>query len=61
MSKFCLCLIGWDMDEEKNKGQTVAKLHERDQGSYANPKKDKKDENKWKYTGVCYADHVDSH
>lgn len=53
--------IGWDMDEEKNKGQTVAKLHERDQGSYANPKKDKKDENKWKYTGVCYADHVDSH
>lgn len=45
----------------KDKGQTVAKLHERDHGSYANPKKDKKDENKWKYTGVCYADQVDSH
>jgi hypothetical protein len=52
--------IGWDMTVDGNKGKTEQELHERDKDSYAKPK-DKKEENKWKYTGICYADHVDSH
>jgi hypothetical protein len=30
----------------------------RDQQSYSNPKKNKTAQNKWKYTGICYADHL---
>ena len=52
--------IGWDMTDIDNKGQSEKDLHDRDKDTYANPKKDKKDENKWKYTGICYADHVDA-
>lgn len=52
--------IGWDATLEGNKGKSETDLHARDKGSYANPKKDKKDDNQWKYTGICYADHVDS-
>lgn len=50
--------IGWDMDNAANTGMTEAQLHERDKGTYKDPKKDKTDENKWIYTGVCYADHL---
>ena len=52
--------IGWDMTMAENKGKTETELHDRDEASYANPKKNKKAENKWRYTGVCYADHVNA-
>lgn len=50
--------IGWDMTDADNQGKTEAELRKRDKGTYSNPKEDKKVENKWKYTGVCYADHL---
>lgn len=50
--------IGWDMTLEDNQGKTEAELRKRDRGTYANPR-DKAAENKWKYTGICYADHLD--
>lgn len=50
--------IGWDMTNADNAGKTESTLHKRDKDTYANPKKNKKAENKWKYTGVCYADHL---
>lgn len=52
--------IGWDMTVTENTGKTEAELHKRDKDTYKNPKKDKKDENKWRYTGVCYADHLNA-
>lgn len=53
--------IGWDISETENSGHTEAELHARDASTYKNPKKDKGAENKWKYTGVCYADHLNGH
>lgn len=52
--------IGRDMTDADNTGQTEADLHKRDQDSYANPTKNKKAENKWKYTGICDADHLNN-
>jgi hypothetical protein len=49
--------IGWNTKLESNKEKTEAELHERDANTYAKPK-EKKPENQWKYTGICYADHV---
>jgi hypothetical protein len=50
--------IGWDMTAEENSGKTEEELHARDAGTYKNPKKLKGAENKWRYTGECYADHL---
>lgn len=50
--------IGWDMTEASNAGKTEDQLHKRDEASYGNPKKNKGAANKWKYTGICYADHL---
>jgi hypothetical protein len=52
--------IGWDMTKEGNKDKPEKDLHDRDKASYGNPKKNKGPENEWRYTGVCYADHVNS-
>jgi len=52
--------IGWDMSDPANKDKTEDELHKRDKASYGNPKKNKGAANKWRYTGVCYADHVDA-
>jgi hypothetical protein len=52
--------IGWDMTVAENKGKTETELHSRDADSYSNPKKNKTAENKWRYTGLCYADHVNA-
>jgi hypothetical protein len=49
--------IGWDMSLPENSGSTEKSLHNRDKQSYTNPK-NKADKNKWKYTGICYADHL---
>lgn len=50
--------IGWDMTKEENKGKTESELHERDKDQYKSPPP--KAERLWKYSGVCYADHVNS-
>jgi len=50
--------IGWDMTKEENKGKTESELHERDKDEYKKPPK--KSERLWMYSGVCYADHVNS-
>ena len=47
--------IGWDMTDPQNNGKTEADLHKRDSGSYS---KTPGAGAHWKYTGVCYADHV---
>lgn len=46
--------IGWDTTSAENKGKTEAELHKRDSGEYRKPPAVKK----WKYTGICYADHL---
>ena len=50
--------IGWAMTLEKNKGKTEADLRARDKGTYRDGKKGQSAEHPWRYTGVCYADHV---
>lgn len=50
--------IGWNVNNTANKGKTEQQLHDRDKGSYSNPKKNKKTGNKWTYSGECYADHT---
>lgn len=50
--------IGWDMTKEENIGKTESELHERDKDEYKKPPP--KAERLWKYSGVCYADHVNS-
>ncbi len=50
--------IGWDKTVQENKDKTEGQLHERDQGTYTDPKKDKMISNRWTYTGICYADHL---
>lgn len=46
--------IGWNMNDADNQGKTEAELHKRDSGGYSARTKD----SKWRYYGVCYADHV---
>lgn len=50
--------IGWAMDDVKNQDKTEAELHERDKGTYKDGGRGQSAEHRWKYTGVCYADHV---
>jgi hypothetical protein len=51
--------IGWEMMLEDNKDKSENELHTRDEATYKNPKKDKKADT-WKYTGICYADHLNA-
>jgi len=53
--------IGWDMTKQSNQGRAEAELHARDKDSYRNPAQDKTAVNQWRYTGVCYADHLNTH
>ncbi len=50
--------IGWDTTKEANSGKTVDELHKRDADEYKKGKKGQSDEHPWRYTGVCYADHL---
>ena len=53
--------IGWDTTVAENKDKTEADLRKRDKDSYGDPtgsKGKKTAANKWKYSGVCYADRV---
>ena len=52
--------IGWNMTDPDNKDKTADELHKRDKDSFGNPKRNKGASNKWRYTGVCYADHVNA-
>ena len=47
--------IGWNMNDEKNKGKTEAELRKRDSGSYSKPPTA---DAHWKYSGICYADRI---
>ena len=51
--------IGWDMTLADNKDKTVDELHKRDEKSYKTPKS-KAATNQWRYTGICYADHLNN-
>lgn len=48
--------IGWDMTREENKGKTEVELHARDKDEYKAPPATRL----WKYSGVCYADHLNN-
>jgi hypothetical protein len=48
--------IGWDMTKDENKGKTEAELHKRDKDEYKAPPATRL----WKYSGVCYADHLNN-
>ncbi|MFJ4376555.1 hypothetical protein ACIP1T_28560 [Pseudomonas japonica] len=50
--------IGWFTDDAKNQDKTEAELHERDKDTYKKGGKGQSAEHRWKYSGVCYADHV---
>lgn len=50
--------VGWSTDVEMNQDKTEAELHERDKDTYKNGTKGQSSEHPWKYSGVCYADHV---
>ncbi|QNB08908.1 hypothetical protein G5S34_20555 [Herbaspirillum frisingense] len=50
--------IGWDMEKEANTGKSEEELRERDKDSYNKMKKGQDGEHQWKYSGVCYADHL---
>ena len=47
--------IGWDMNDEQNKGKTEVELHKRKSRSYSNPPGAGAH---WKHSGVCYADRI---
>jgi hypothetical protein len=47
--------IGWDMTKTANKDKTEDELHTRDARTYNAPPGPS---GNWKYSGVCYADHV---
>ena len=47
--------IGWDMNDADNKDKTEADLHKRDSADFS---KAPGAGANWKYSGVCYADHV---
>lgn len=50
--------IGWDMTIEANQGKTEAELRQRDQDEYKKMHKGQGAEHPWKYTGICYVDHI---
>jgi hypothetical protein len=47
--------IGWDMNDERNEGQTAQALRGRDRGSYS---RGRREDDPWSYSGVCYADRL---
>ncbi len=47
--------IGWDINKPANQGKSETELHERDSGTYNKPPGPGAN---WRYSGVCYADHV---
>lgn len=52
--------MGWSPDIEANTGQLESVLHARDKESYKKGKTGQTAEHPWKYSGICYANHVKS-
>lgn len=50
--------IGWNMSIAENAHKTEADLHKRDVKEYRKGKSGQSEDHPWRYTGVCYADHV---
>lgn len=50
--------MGWNMDNAANSGKAETDLHERDKGVYKDGKSGQSKDHAWKYSGICYADHV---
>ncbi|EDW1644260.1 hypothetical protein EK69_004571 [Salmonella enterica subsp. enterica] len=50
--------IGWDMNNPANADRTENELHNRDQEQYPDGTRGQNNEHPWRYTGVCYADHI---
>jgi hypothetical protein len=51
--------IGWDTSVSANQNKSTDELHNRDVGEYGKMKSGQNAEHPWKYSGVCYADHVE--
>ncbi len=50
--------IGWDITNPSNQDRTEEELHDRDHEQYSMGGAGQDDEHPWRYSGVCYADHV---
>ncbi|HDC2125851.1 TPA: hypothetical protein O7X39_004510 [Salmonella enterica] len=50
--------IGWDMNNPANENRTEDELHNRDHAQYPQGGAGQNDEHPWRYTGICYADHI---
>ena len=51
--------MGWDPDLKANSGKSESDLHERDKDSYKDGKSGQTADHPWKYSGICYANHVE--
>lgn len=50
--------IGWDMNNPENANRTEDELHGRDNEQYPSGGAGQNSEHPWRYTGICYADHI---
>ncbi|CAN7759293.1 hypothetical protein LJR034_007154 [Caballeronia sp. LjRoot34] len=50
--------IGWDISDPANSEKSADQLHDRDVHQYPKMKAGQGSDHPWKYSGVCYADHV---
>ena len=52
--------IGWNAANESNQDKSPEELHERDKDTFKLGKKGQSEEHPWVYTGICYANTVNS-
>jgi hypothetical protein len=50
--------MGWDTSVTANQGKSESELHERDKEQYSQMGAGQNAQHPWKYSGICYADHV---
>lgn len=50
--------IGWDTNNPENSNRTEGELHDRDYEQYPLGSSGQNNEHPWRYTGICYADHI---
>ncbi|MRS17519.1 hypothetical protein GJV06_21805 [Enterobacteriaceae bacterium RIT691] len=50
--------IGWDTDNPTNANNTEEVLHNRDSKQYPLGGSGQNEDHPWRYTGICYADHI---
>ncbi|VXB95886.1 conserved hypothetical protein [Burkholderia sp. 8Y] len=51
--------MGWDTGVPANQNKSTGELHQRDKGEYGKMRAGQTADHPWKYSGVCYADHVE--